>query len=175
MFIQTESLIPTQPPKNAFNSQLKKQTECLNWLNLCGGFDPFWRRVTKWNQGQSAHRTPLRAFAVGSFSQRTLSGTSSLGAALWILDLRQESQCSNQCHQHLGFFRLFLECFGQPLWVLGFSTGVKINPSKCCIHLVLKFWKTGLETCLRNCIGHCLFPNVCYLVCFSNVRPMILK
>lgn len=146
MFIQTESLIPTQPPKNAFNSQLKKQTECSNWLNLCGGFDPFWRRVTKWNQGQSAHRTPLRAFAVGLFPQRTMNGTSSLvppkcslGAALWILELGQESSPeaavhngakslgSSQCHQHLGFFRLFMECFGRLLWVLGFSPAVKIK------------------------------------------------
>lgn len=119
MFIQTESPIPTQPPKNAFNSQLKKQTECLNWLNLWGGFDPLWRRVTKWNQGKSACSPPAHGLCRRIIFTKNAECYKQLAVASWLLEL--DNGCFLQCTtvqndwaaasvlEPLGIFKLVLE------------------------------------------------------------------
>lgn len=178
MFIQTESPIPTQPPKNAFNSQLKKQTECLNWLNLCEGFIHSGGERLSETRGSQPAVPQLMAHAVGSFSQRTLHAQSRLGVASWILEpgqwllfaMHRSAEWLGSVTEHLGLFRLFLEVSSPS------SAGIWIPYralilTKCWIHT---FWKTG---CLKNMKNlSCAFQkNVCSWASFSNVTMMVLK
>lgn len=182
MFIQTESPIPTQPPKNAFNSQLKKQTECSNWLNLWGGFDPLWRRVTKWNQGKSACSPSAHGLCWRIIFTKNAECYKQLGVASWLLEL--DNGCFLQCtavqndwaaasvSEPLGIFRLVLER-PAPFECLDLGALEGLNFHKVLNADVLK--NRMLEVCRLKNLTCWLFQNVCSSISFSNVKPRIFK
>lgn len=124
----------------------------------------------------------LTTFAVGSFSQRTLNVTSSLGVASWILELGQWLRSAvynsakwlggSQCHETFGVLQTVFRS-ASPFECLDLDTLEGFNFHKVLNTHVLK--NRMLDACHMKSLGYCLFQNVCSLVSFSNVKPRILK
>ena len=138
-----------------------------------------WLSETRGSQLAIPQRT---AFAVGSFSQRTLNVRSSLGAASGILELGQwllsavhnsaRWRGSSQCHKTLGVRQSVFRS-ASPFECLDLDTLEGLNFHKVLNTQVLK--SRMLETCHMKSLGGCLFQDVSSLVSFSNVKPMILR
>lgn len=124
----------------------------------------------------------LSAFAVGSFSQRTLNARGSLGVASWILEPGQwllsaergsaKGLGSSQWHKTFGVLQTACRS-ASPFECLDLDTLEGFNFHKVLNTHILK--NRTLETCHMKSLGCCLLQNVCSLVSFSNVKPMILK